>query len=136
MASVGIINGKYLRFYDSGVVLARAVSCSIAFSMSPREIAHKDVPGTNGGWREVLPGQKSGTGSTNGLYAEDANSFAILYDKFIAGTPCDLTFTTGESGDDVYYAEAYITSMELTAENDQNSTWSISFEFNGEVVRS
>lgn len=136
MATTGIVNGKYLRFYDNGVALAFATSCSISFSMSPREIAHKDTPGTGGGWRAVLPGQKSGTGSTEGLYAEDNNAFATLYDKFIAGTACDLTFTTGESGDDTYYAEAYITSMELTAPNDENSTWSISFEFNGEVVRS
>jgi TP901-1 family phage major tail protein len=136
MATTGIVNGKYLRFYDDGQVLAFATSCSLSFSMSPREIAHKDTPGTGGGWREVLPGQKSGTGSTEGLYAEDNNAFATLYDKFIAGTPCDLTFTTGESGDDTYYGQAYITSMELTAPNDESSTWSISFEFNGEVVRS
>ncbi len=136
MATSGIVNGKYLRFYDDGQVLAFATSCSLSFNMSPRSIAHKDTPGTNGGWAELLPGQKSGTGSTEGLYAEDNNAFATLYDKFIAGTPCELTFTTGESGDDTYYGQAYITSMELTAPNDESSTWSISFEFNGEVVRS
>jgi len=136
MATTGIVNGKYLRFYDDGAVLAFATSCSLSFSMSPRSISHKDTPGSNGGWAAILPGQKTGTGSTEGLYAEDNNAFATLYDKFIAGTPCDLTFTTGESGDDTYYGEAFITSMELTAPNDESSTWSISFEFNGEVVRS
>ena len=136
MATTGIVNGKYLRFYDDGQVLAFATNCTLSFSMSPRSIAHKDVPGENGGWAAILPGQKAGTGSTEGLYAEDNNAFATLYDKFIAGTPCDLTFTTGESGDDTYYGQAFITSMELTAPNDESSTWSISFEFNGEVVRS
>jgi len=94
MATTGIVNGHYLRFFDGGVAIARATECT------------------------------------------DANSFATLYDKFIDGTSCALTFTTGESGDDVYYATAYITSMELNAVNNENVTYSISFEFSGEVVRS
>lgn len=136
MATVGIVNGHYLRFFDGGTAIAKATSCTISFATEMRESAHKDTAGDGGGWREVSPGQKSGTGSTEGLYAEDTNSFATLYDKMIAGTALDLTFTTGETGDDVYYATAYITSMELNAPNNENVTYSISFEFSGEVVRS
>jgi TP901-1 family phage major tail protein len=136
MATTGIVNGHYLRFFDGGTAIAKATSCTISFSVGMRETAHKDTAGDGGGWREVSPGQKSGTGSTEGLYAEDTNSFATLYDKMIAGTSVALTFTTGESGDDVYYATAYITSMELNAPNNENVTYSISFEFSGEVVRS
>lgn len=136
MATTGIVNGHYLRFFDGGIAIARAVECSISWSIEMRETATKDTAGDGGGWREVQPGQKSGTGSTSGLYTEDTNSFAILYDKMIAGTPIELTFTTNESGDDVYYGQAFISSMELNAPNNENVTYSISFEFNGEIVRS
>lgn len=136
MATVGIVNGHYLRFFDGGTAIAKATSCTISFATEMRESAHKDTAGDGGGWREVSPGQKSGTGSTEGLYAEDTNSFATLYDKMINGTAVDLTFTTGESGDSIWYASGYITSMELSAPNNENVTYSISFEFSGEVVRS
>lgn len=136
MATTGIVNGHYLRFFDGGLAIARATECTISFSMSSRTTATKDSAGDGSGWREISAGEKSGSGSTSGLYAEDANSFATLYDKFINGTSCDLTFTTGESGDSIWYATGYITSMELNAVNNENVTYSISFEFSGEVVRS
>lgn len=136
MATIGIVNGHFLRFFDNGLPIAKATSCTISWSVELRESAHKDTAGSGSGWREVSPGQKSGTGSTEGLYAEDTNSFAVIYDKMIAGTPLDLTFTTGESGDDTYYGQAYVTAMELSAPNNENVTYSISFEFSGEVVRS
>jgi TP901-1 family phage major tail protein len=136
MATIGIVNGHFLRFFDNGVPIARSTSCTISWSVELRESSTKDDANAGFGWREVTPGQKSGTGSAEGLYAEDANSFATIYDKMIAGTALDLTFTTGESGDDVYYGQAYVTSMELSAPNNENVTYSISFEFTGEIVRS
>jgi TP901-1 family phage major tail protein len=136
MASVGIINGHYLRFFADGIAIARATECTIAFSAEMRTASTKDDEGDGGGWRTIFPGEKSGTGSTSGLYAEDANSVAVLYDKMIAGESVDLTFTTSVDGDDCYYATAYVTSLEISAPNNDNSSYSISFEFTGEVVRS
>ena len=136
MATVGVVNGHYLRFFDNGVAIAKATECTISWAIEMRETAHKDTAGDGGGWKEVAPGQKSGTGSTSGLYAEDTNSFATLYGKMAAGTALDITFTTGESGDSVWSGEAYITSMELNAPNNENVTYSVSFEFSGEVTLS
>lgn len=138
MATTGIVNGHYMRFFDAdtGNPYAKATDCTISFAMSSRQTSHKDTNGSGSGWREISAGEKSGSGSTSGLYAEDTNSFAILYDKFKDGLPVNLTFTTGESGDDIYYCTAYIVSLELNAVNNENVTYSCSFEFSGEVVRS
>jgi predicted secreted protein len=136
MATVGVVNGHYLRFYDGGVAIAKATECSISWAVEMRETAHKDTAGDGGGWKEVAPGQKSGTGSTSGLYAEDTNSFATLYAKMVAGTKITGTFTTAVSGDSVWYFEGYISSMELNAPNNENVTYSISFEFTGEITLS
>ena len=134
MATTGIVNGHYLRFFDGGVAIAKATSCTISFSAEARETAHKDTAGDGGGWREVAPGQKSATGSTEGLYSEETNSFVTLFNKYSAGTELELTFTTGETGDSIWYGTAIITSLELNAPNNENVTYSCSFEFTGEVI--
>lgn len=136
MATTGIVNGHYLRFYDGGTALAKATECEINFAVEMRETAHKDTSGTNGGWKSVAPGQKSGTGSTSLLYSEETNSFATLWAKYAAGTALTLTFKTGVSGDHVWTGTAYITDMKLNAPNNQNVTASISFEFSGEITLS
>lgn len=136
MATLGVVNGHYLRFFDTAVAIAYATECSISWTAEMRELAHKDTTGDGGGWVEKAPGQKSATGSTSLLYSEETNSFATLYAKFTAGTALAVTFTTGESGDSVYSGEAFITSMEINAPNNENVTASISFEFNGEVTLS
>jgi TP901-1 family phage major tail protein len=136
MATLGVVNGHYLRFYMDSVAVAYATDCTISFSAEMRELAHKDTAGDGGGWVEKAAGQKSATGSTSLLYSEETNSFATLFASFKDGEPIDVTFTTSESGDSVFAGEAFITSMEINAPNNENVTASISFEFNGEVTLS
>jgi len=94
MATTGIVNGHYMRFFDAdtGNPYAKATECTISFSMSSRQTSHKDTAGSGSGWREISAGEKSGSGSTSAL--------------------------------------------ELNAVNNENVTYSCSFEFSGEVVRS
>lgn len=134
MATTGVTNGHYMRFFDNGVSLGYATECSISFSMSPRELAHKDTAGDGGGWVEQAAGQKSGTWSTSGLYAEDDNAASALYTKFANGTILDLTFTTDEVGDKIWTSQGLITSLEISAPNNENVVWSASGTFNGEVI--
>ena len=136
MGTTGVVNGHYLRFFDGGVALAKATECSISWAVEMRETAHKDTAGDGGGWKEVAPGQKSATGSTTLLYSEETNSFSTLWTKMANGTAIVVTFTTGVSGDTIWYGTAYITSMELNAPNNENVTASISFEFTGEMISS
>jgi len=137
MATVGIVNGHYLRFYNGGSPIARAVSCTLSFSAETLDFSTKDsASGGPAGWREVAPGQKSASGSTEGLFAEDANAVSVLYSAFANGTELSLTFTTGESGDSIWSGTAIVTSLEINAANNENVTYSCSFEFTGEVTLS
>ena len=70
------------------------------------------------------------------MYSEETNSFSTLWTKMANGTAIVVTFTTGVSGDTIWYGTAYITSMELNAPNNENVTASISFEFTGEMISS
>jgi len=134
MATVGVVNGHYMRFFDNGVSLGYATSCTISFSSAMRELSHKDTAGDGGGWLEQAPGQKSATFSTEGLYAEDDNAAAALFTKLADGTEITLTFTTDVSGDKVWSGTALLTSVEITAPNNENVTYSVSGVFTGEVT--
>lgn len=136
MATTGIVNGHYLRIYVDGTAVAKATECSIEWTAEMKELstAHKDA--VAGGWREITPGQKSGNCSTNGLYSEETNSFASLWEKYNDGTKVAIQFKTGESGDTVWYADGYINSMSLNAPDNENVTYSISIDFTGESVMS
>jgi TP901-1 family phage major tail protein len=132
--TTGVTNGHYMRFFINGVSLGKATECSISFSAEMRELAHKDTTGDGGGWVEKAPGQKSGSGSTSGLYAEDDNAAAVLFEAFKNGDPLDITYTTEETGDKLWAGEAFITSLEINAPNNENVSYSCSWEFNGEVT--
>jgi TP901-1 family phage major tail protein len=132
--TTGVTNGHYMRFFNNGTSLGYATECSISFSAEMRELAHKDTVGDGGGWVEKAPGQKSATGSTSGLYAESDNAASALFTAYKDGTALDITFTTEETGDKVWAGEAFITSLEINAANNENVTYSCSWEFNGEVT--
>lgn len=133
MATTGVTNGRNMRFFDGGTALGFATECSLSFSREMRELAHKDVTGN---WIEKAPGAMSGSGSTSGLYAESNNAAESLFTKMNAGTALTLTFTTDVTGDQVWTGTAYITSLELNAPDNENVTYSVSFEFSGAVVMS
>ena len=134
MATIGVVNGHYMRFFDNGVSLGYATSCTISFSSAMRELSHKDTAGDGGGWLEQAPGQKSATFSTEGLYAEDDNAAAALFTKLADGTEITLTFTTDVTGDKIWSGTALLTSVEITAPNNENVTYSVSGVFTGEVT--
>ena len=130
----GVTNGHYMRFFNDGVSLGYATECTLSFAVEMRELAHKDTEGDGGGWVEKAPGQKSGTGSTSGLYAEDDNAAAALFEALEDGTALELTFCTETTGDKVWSGTAYLTSLEISAPNNENTTYSASFEFSGAVT--
>ena len=133
MPTTGVTNGHYMRLFDEGTSLGFATECNISFAVEMRELAHKDTDGDGGGWVEKAPGQKSGSGSTSGLYAESDNATAALFTKMAAGTALEIVFGTETTGDKMWSGTAYLTSLEINAPNNENVTYSCSFEFSGAV---
>jgi len=117
-----IINGHDLRLYIDGTAIAKATECSVSLNAAMREIAHKDTAGANGGFKEVSPGQKSGTATCNALYAE-GESYETLFNAWSNGTKLVMKFSDDVASNKSTTADAYITSLEKNATDNENVTY-------------
>lgn len=126
MATTGIVNGTDLRFYLGGTVIGHATSCSISMSMEPREILTKDLVGS---FTSAKPGRRSFSGSAEGLVAFDAPGQKVsdLVTAYLADDALLIRFTTDVNGDTYWEGSVHITSVELGAPVEDNSTYSVAF---------
>lgn len=134
MATSGIVNGTDLRIYMGGVAIGHATTCSLDLTRETRETLTKDAPG--GGWATAEVGRKSATLSTDGMFSYDTTNkkFSDLFTAFDNGTLLLLRFTTDENGDTYWQGSGYITSLNLTAPVEDNTTYSATFTVNGAIV--
>ena len=137
MATTGIINGsQYTVMFDSdGGTLAVAdnvTDLSVSISTETRDTTTKN----NGGYRALLPGLKSLTVNFTAYYANDAtNGFDELMADFLAGTKQNVKVTSYDwdgsteiIGDMELSFDAYITSLELSAGTEDNTSYTCTLE--------
>jgi TP901-1 family phage major tail protein len=131
MATAGIMNGTLLGVYVGSTLVAHATEGSISLSMDTREVTTKD----SAGMRELLEGTKSGSISVSALYAEDA-AYGVedLMTAWANRTALTVKFSTEVSGDHYWSANAYLTSLEVSASTEDNASYSASFELTGAVT--
>ena len=78
MATTGIHNGHYMRWFIDGTAILKARSGSISFNKETREITHKDQTGS---WAERSTGTRSFSGSCEAYLAE-GETLEDLWDSF------------------------------------------------------
>jgi predicted secreted protein len=134
MATSGIVNGTDLRIYMGGVAIGHATTCSLDLTRETRETLTKDAPG--GGWATAEVGRKSATLSTDGMFSYDTTNkkFSDLFTAFDNGTLLLLRFTTDETSDTYWEGSGYITSLNLSAPVEDNTTYSATFTVNGAIT--
>ena len=136
-----VLNGRLMRATFNGEAAIYAEQSSITITAETRTTANKDV---TGGWNTKETGQKDWTGSCNGQYSHDsavgstnearANAEAF-FDMVSLGDLLDIEFTTGVAGDTKYSGKAIITSLQFDFPNNDNATYSVSFEGSGELSK-
>ena len=139
-----IINGTELIVSygtaGSEVALAFSTSASLSFGMDTRDISNK----SSDGWRELLEAQRNWSVSTEGLMAFNTSAgaavvgFDDLFTEIVARTSFSVvlkTQTTPVTNDYYWSGVCYLTSLELTAPLEDNSTWTASFEGTGELIQ-
>jgi len=133
MSTTGVFNGTNLILTVEGATVGHTTSCSMSLSMDTPEATTKD----SNGFSEYIGGVKGGEVSFEGLVAYDDSANAIEFaDYLLARTQLTCVFGTAETGDAVYTAEGFLSSVEMSAEMESAVTYSGSITLTGAITKS
>ncbi|QDP55007.1 MAG: putative tail tube protein [Prokaryotic dsDNA virus sp.] len=133
MATTGVFNGTDLVLEIEGNVIGHTTSCSLSLSLDTPEATTKD----SGGFSEFIGGIRGGEISFEGLVAYDDTLNAVeLADYLLNRTKITAVFGTSESGDVIYTAESFLSSVEVSAEMEAAVSYSGSLTITGAIVKS
>jgi hypothetical protein len=133
MATTSVFNGTNLILTVEGATVGHTTSCSMSLSMDTPEATTKD----SNGFSEYIGGVKGGEISFEGLIAYDDSANAIeMADYLLARTQLTCVFGTAETGDAVYTAEGFLSSVEMSAEMEAAVTYSGSITITGAITKS
>jgi TP901-1 family phage major tail protein len=139
-----ILNGSDLMlFIGTGAAaktIAFATSHKVSIKRGTRETSSKD----SGKWTSKKASRMDWTITADAGYTNDAASFSYqdLYALMVAGTPVDVAscLATGtapgwvKAATDVYSGKAIITALDKDAKDNDNVTFSITLEGDGEYA--
>ena len=133
MPTTSVFNGTNLILQVEGNALGHTTSCSLSLSNDLPEATTKD----SNGFQEVIAGVISGELSFDGLvdYSDTANAIELA-DYLLARTQITCVFGTAETGDAVYTAEGYLSSVEQSAEMESPVSYSGSITLTGAITKS
>ena len=131
---MAIFNGTELGVYIGTTLIAAATDCSLSLSAEVIDITTKD----SAGFRELLPGLRSGSMSVSGLvdYVDASNQdYTDLFTAFENRTLLTLKFSkaTLATGEISIAAGAYLTSLEQSGGTEDTATYSATFELTGAI---
>lgn len=133
MPTTSVFNGTDLVLSVEGNVLGHTTSCSLSLSNDLPEATTKD----SNGFQEVIAGVISGELSFDGLvdYSDTANAIELA-DYLLARTQITCVFGTAVTGDAIYTAEGYLSSVEQSAEMESPVSYSGSITLTGAITKS
>ena len=138
-----IINGSDLMVFMGGKSIAYATSHSLTISAETNDVTSKDSG--NGDWSSATVKKFSWECSTENLYSKEA--YSQLYTAMIAKNPVTLVIdlkegeTLPEQGwlpvtsGTGYNGSAIITSLEMSAPDGDNATFSATFTGTGALTQ-
>lgn len=133
MATAGVFNGTNLLLKVGATVVGHTTSCTLSVSNDMADATTKD----SSGWSESLAALKSGEISFDGLVDySDANNAEQLLDLLIARTAVTCVFGTATTGDSIYTAQGFVSSLEQSAEMEAAVTFSGTITITGAIVKS
>jgi hypothetical protein len=133
MPTTSVFNGTDLVLSVEGTVLGHTTSCSLSLSNDLPEATTKD----SNGFQEVIAGVISGELSFDGLvdYSDTANAIELA-DYLLARTQITCVFGTAVTGDAIYTAEGFLSSVEQSAEMESPVSYSGSITLTGAITKS
>tara|TARA_B100000963_G_scaffold95429_1_gene82239 strand:+ start:11718 stop:12128 length:411 start_codon:yes stop_codon:yes gene_type:complete len=133
MPTTGVFNGTNLLLKVEGATLGHTTSCTLSLSNDLPEATSKD----SSGFQEVIAGVMSGEISFEGLVAyDDASNAVEMADFLLARTQITCVFGTALTSDEIYTAEGFLNSVEMSAESESPVTYSGSITLTGAITKS
>ena len=133
MPTTSVFNGTNLILSVEGNTLGHTTSCSLSLSNDLPEATTKD----SNGFQEVIAGVISGEISFDGLidYSDTANAIELA-DYLLARTQITCVFGTAVTGDAIFTAEGFLSSVEQSAEMESPVSYSGSITLTGAITKS
>lgn len=126
------LNGTKIAFYYSGSKVGAATSHSLSIQSDMADVTTKD----SSGWKEIIPTLKSFSIDTDALMTYDETTgFEALMDALTTRTLIAFKLSTEITGEEKFYGNCYITSLEQNAPQEDAVTYSASFEGTGTLTR-
>ena len=118
---------------SGGTATAIAHSRKASFKLNS-QLADATTKDSEGAFTEYLPSLKSWELSTDGLAVW--GNMGQWYDAIAAGTPMQISFkpTNQTTGDITLSGTAFLESFEISAENGEVVTYSVSFKGSGKLT--
>jgi hypothetical protein len=133
MPTTGVFNGTNLLLSVEGTNLGHTTSCSLTLSTDLPEATSKD----SNGFQEVIAGVMSGEVSFDGLVTyDDTSNVTELADFLLARTQLTVVFGTETTGDRIFTAEGFLSSLEQSAEMESPVSYSGSITLTGAITAS
>lgn len=133
MPTTGVFNGTNLLLSVEGTNLGHTTSCSLTLSTDLPEATSKD----SNGFQEVIAGVMSGEVSFDGLVTyDDSSNVTELADFLLARTQLTCVFGTETTGDRIFTAEGFLSSLEQSAEMESPVSYSGSITLTGTITAS
>lgn len=127
---MAVKKGTDFLLYSDGNEIASSTSCSISLAMDTIDASNKG----SSEWAEFLAGRRSGTASVDGMVAlTDSYGPEYLFGLMENQTSVTVRFSTETSSEAYWQASAYITSLDITAADNESTTYSASFQLSGKI---
>ncbi len=130
---MAIINGTVWLLALGGTELPDQTEGSISINMEMRDITTKD----SSGYRELLPGLRSGTISVSGLIDDQGTGGAggTLFTALSAQTEQSIVFGLDSTNDYHYTCFGFCSSLEVSGGTEDNVTYSATFELTRAITQ-
>jgi len=140
--NTGVIEGQDLLLFVGATAIAHATTHSLEPSAEVRDRLSKDT----GKWKNKVAGLLDWKANCDALACYDGNSYHTLFAMMIARTPVIVklagraavddndNWKPEQTGDTYYTGNAIITGLPLTAPNNEDATFSCSFEGTGPLT--
>ena len=130
---MAIINGTVWLLALGGTDLPDQTEGSISINMDMRDITTKD----SAGYRELLPGLRSGSISVSGIVDDEGTGGAggTLFTALSSQTEQSIVFGLDSTNDYHYTCFGYCSSLEVSGGTEDNVTYSATFELTRAITQ-